>query len=162
MKKWDRITDEVFAKANPKIEEGDFVVINTGWHHWWWKKAYVYHNHYPGLVPSGAEWLVKKKVKAVAGTWATSDHCCAYAPLQKNLPSVYVEYKKETGKDPDKEFPDYEPCLTMLLKSGISCIQNAGGEIDQVTGKRCTFAAFPFRLEQADAGMVRLVAIVEE
>ena len=50
----------------------------------------------------------------------------------------------------------------MLLEKGISCIQNAGGDIDQVTGKRCTFAAFPFRLMDADASMVRLVAIVEQ
>ena len=34
----------------------------------------------------------------------------------------------------------------------------AGGDIDEVTGKRMTIAAFPFRCEMADGGFVRLVA----
>ncbi len=162
MKKWSRITAADFEKAKPKIEPGDIVVCNTGWQKYWRKNDMEYYGHYPGLVPSGAEWLIKKRVKAIAGTWATSDHSLAYAPLQKNMPWLYEEYKKETGKDPNEEFPDYEPCLTMLLEKGIVCIQSAGADIDQVTGKRCTLCAFPFRLEDCDAGMVRLVAIVEE
>ncbi|MFC2006722.1 cyclase family protein [Chloroflexota bacterium] len=161
-KKWDKITAEDFEKATPKIEPGDFVVCNTGWHKYWGQKEYVYFHHYPGLVPSGAEWLINKKVKAIAGTWATSDHSLAYAPLQRNLPHLYNEYKQEIGKDPGQEFPDYEPCLKMLIKKEIVCIQSAGGDIDKVTGKRCTLAAFPFRMDDADAGMVRLVAIVAE
>ena len=31
-KKWEAITAEDLEKATPKIEAGDFVVINTGWH----------------------------------------------------------------------------------------------------------------------------------
>jgi kynurenine formamidase len=160
-KKWDRITAEDFEKATPKIKEGDFVVVNTGWHKYWRVNEYVYFHHYPGLVPSAAEWLIKKKVKAVAGTFAALDHPLAFPPLEKTIPHLNLEYKKETGKDPIEEFPDYEPCLTMLLEKGIICIPNAGADVDQVTGKRCTLAAFPFRLVEADAGMVRLVAIVE-
>ena len=162
MKKWDRITAEDFEKAKPKIEEGDIVIINTGWHHWWWKKAYVYHNHYPGLVPSGAEWLVKKKVKAVAGTWGSLDHPLAYHPLARDYRWRYDEYVKETGKDPAKEFPDYEPCHRILCTNDILAVENAGGDVDQVTGKRCTIAAFPFRLEGSVGHWIRLVAIVEE
>jgi kynurenine formamidase len=162
MKKWDKITAEDFDNAKPAIREGDFVVVNTGWHRFYGGQNYVYFHHYPGLVPSAAEWLIKKKVKAIAGTWATSDHSLAFAPLQTHIPWLYEEYKNETGKDPGEEFPNFEPCLTMLLENGISCIQNAGEDIDQVTGKRCTLAAFPFVVEHADAGMARLVAIVED
>ena len=161
MKKWDRITAEGLEKAKPKIKEGDFVVINTGWHKYWRVNEYVYYHHYPGLTPSAAEWLIKKKVKAVAGTFAALDHPLAFPPLEKTIPHLNVEYKKETGKDPIEEFPDYEPSLTMLLEKGVVCIPNAGADIDQVTGKRCTLIAFPFRLQEADAGMVRLVAVVE-
>lgn len=162
MKKWHKVTAEDFENAKPKIQPGDFVVCNTGWHKWWRVKDYVYFNHYPGLVESGAEWLVKKKIKAIAGDWAANDHPVAHAPLQQTMPWLYDEYKKETGKDPDKEFPIYEPCHTILLSNGITSIEAAGGDMDLVTGKRCTLAAFPFRLEEGDGGMVRLVAIVEE
>ena len=119
-------------------------------------------NNYPGLVPSGAEWLIKKKVKGIAGTWAANDHPLAHPPLQQSMPWLYNAYKEETGRDPDKEYPVYEPCHFMLLQAGITCIEQAGGDIDKVTGKRCTIAAFPFRMEGADGAQVRLVAIVEE
>ncbi len=163
-KKWDTITAADLEKATPKIQRGDFVVINTGWQTWLKPdKAYEYYHYYPGLVPSAAEWLVKKKVKALAGTWPVCDHSLSFAPLEKNMPWLYNDYVRETGKAPGKEFSGgFEACLTMLLKNGISCIQNAGGDIDQVTGKRCMLCAWPFRLEDTDGAMVRLVAIIEE
>jgi kynurenine formamidase len=161
-KKWDTITAEDFEKSNPKIEAGDFVVVNTGWHHKWKPELqYDYHCSYPGLVPSAAEWLIKKKVKAIAGTWPTCDHSCSFAPLEKNMPYVYNDYMREKGKDPAKDIKGiggFEECLEKLLRAGISCVHNAGGNIDDVTGKRMTFAAWPFRMEEADGGMVRLVA----
>ncbi len=162
--KWDTITAEDFEKATPKIEAGDFVVVNTGWQKCLEpNKAYEYYHYYPGLLPSAAEWLVKKKVKALAGTWPVCDHSLSFAPLEKNMPWLYNDYVREKGKAPGPEFSGgFEACLTMLLKNGTSCIQNAGGDIDQVTGKRCTLCAWPFRLEDADAAMVRLVAIIEE
>jgi kynurenine formamidase len=160
-KKWDTITAADFEKATPKIERGDFVVCNTGWQKWYRVQDYEYYCHYPGLVPSAAEWLIKKKVKAIAGTWPTLDHALAFPPLQTFMPWQYTEYMKETGKDPIEKFPDYEPCLPKLLAAGITCIQNAGADIDQVTGKRCTFMAFPDRhVGGVDASMVRLVAIL--
>ena len=79
------------------------------------------------------------------------------------MPWLYNDYVRETGKEPGEEFNyGFEGCLTMFLKSGISCIQNAGGDIDEVTGQRCTLCAWPFRMEETDAAMVRLVAIFEE
>ena len=168
-KKWDTITAEDFEKATPKIEAGDFVVVNTGWQEWFkpvgmGDRAYEYFNYYPGLVPSAAEWLVKKKVKALAGTWPVCDHSLCFAPLEKYMPWLYQDYKRETGKEPDKGIKGlggFEECLIMLLKSGITCIQNAGGDIDQVTGKRLTLCAWPFRMEEGDGAMVRLVGIEE-
>jgi kynurenine formamidase len=68
----------------------------------------------------------------------------------------------ETGKDANKEFPVYEPCHLALAKAGIPGIEIAGGQIDEVTGKRCTLAAFPIRYEGGEASIVRLVAMVEE
>ena len=77
------------------------------------------------------------------------------------MPWLYNDYKRETSKEPGEGLGGFEECLTMLLKNGITCIQNAGGDIDQVTGKRCTLCAWPFRMEEADGAMVRLVAIVD-
>ena len=39
--------------------------------------------------------------------------------------------------------------------------ENVGGQIDAVTGKRVTFAAFPWRWTHGDGCIVRLVAMLD-
>jgi kynurenine formamidase len=162
LKKWHIITPDDLEKAKPKIETGDFVVFNTGWHKMWRYNNYDYFNYYPGLGPQAAEWLIQKKVKAVAGTWGATDSPLWHFPLSQTMPWLDREYRKETGKNPDVEFPEYEPCHRKLMGNGITTVENAGGDVDMITGRRLTIAAFPFRCEMADGGMVRLVAIEEK
>ncbi|MEM3640731.1 MAG: cyclase family protein, partial [Candidatus Bathyarchaeia archaeon] len=71
-------------------------------------------------------------------------------------------YKKVTGRDVYKDFPYWEPCHRLLYTHGIFGIENVGGDIDRVTGKRCVIAAFPLRWIGGDGSMVRVVAIVEK
>ena len=49
----------------------------------------------------------------------------------------------------------------ILFKNGIMGIENVGGDIDKVTGKRFTFAFFPWNWDRGDGCIVRLVAIVD-
>jgi kynurenine formamidase len=77
------------------------------------------------------------------------------------MPWLAEEYQEETSNDPNVEFPEFEPAHRILMRNGIVTIENAGGDVDLLTGQRCTMAAFPFRCELADGGMVRLVAIVD-
>ena len=112
------------------------------------------------MYTEAGEWLLKKKVKMLGGTWGATDHPLAHYPLRHMYPVLYQEYLEETGRDADK-FPDYEPCHQICSSNMIPAIENVGGDIDKVTGKRCTIAAFPFRM--ATSGhMVRVVAIVDE
>ncbi len=46
-----------------------------------------------------------------------------------------------------------------LLGAGICGIENVGGEIDRITGRRLTIAAFPLRWTRGDGSMVPLIAI---
>jgi kynurenine formamidase len=91
-KKWDTITAEDLEKATPKAKAGDFVVINTNWHKKLTPvKAYEYYNYYPGLVPSAADWLIKKKIKAICGTWPVCDHSLSFAPLKDHMLWLYED-----------------------------------------------------------------------
>jgi kynurenine formamidase len=56
---------EDLEKATPKIEPGDWVVMNTGWQKYWRYNNFTYSNHYPGLGAEAAQWLIDKKVKGV-------------------------------------------------------------------------------------------------
>lgn len=160
--KWHLITPEDLENAKPKIEKGDWVVINTGWHHQWRYDNYAYFNYYPGLCRPAGEWLVKKGIKGIAGTWGATDSPLLHNPLDQTMPWVWKEYKKATGKDANDLDWEYEPCHRMMARNQITAVENAGGDIDQVTGQRVTIAAFPFRCEMADGGFVRLVAIIDK
>jgi len=123
------------------------VIVNTGWH-----KLYEDNEDYfcraPGFVPSAGEWFVEKKVKVVGHDTQANDHPLATAigphrngPLH---PHLAEEYKKWSGgRDWKQDFPHWEPVHRILFKNGILGIENVGGDIDKVTGKRCTFALFP-------------------
>ena len=81
------------------------------------------------------------------------------APLSKIMPWLDEEYKRETGEDPQEKWPIYEPAHKVLLGNDIPGIENVGGDIDEVTGKRVTIAAFPLRWTKGDGSMIRVVAI---
>ena len=51
----------------------------------------------------------------------------------------------------------------VLAGSGANVVISAGGAaaLDKVTGRRCTFAFFPWNWERGDGCIVRLVAIVD-
>jgi kynurenine formamidase len=155
---------EDLEKARPKIEKGDIVMINTGWHHKY-SDSTEYFCYSPGLYREAGEWLVAKGVKCVGVDQQALDHPLATAigphgsgPLR---PDVCAEYKKVTGRDVLQDFPEWEPCHNLLLRNGIMGYENVGGDLDKVTGKRVTFAGFPIRWMKGDGSIVRIVAIVD-
>jgi kynurenine formamidase len=109
---------------------------------------------------------VEKKVKVVGHDTQANDHPLATAigpqrngPLHPHLAEEYKAWSG--GRDWKEDFPDWEPVHRILFKNGILGIENVGGDIDKVTGKRCTFALFPWNWERGDGCIIRLVAIVD-
>jgi kynurenine formamidase len=162
--KWEVITAEDLENARPQIREGDIVIVNTGWHrHYGDSRKYFVES--PGTYDEAGAWLATRKVKGFGIDCQALDHPLGTAiGMQPNgplIPYVVDEYKEHTGRDVTDDFPYWEPCHRALLGNGIVGFENVGGDIDQVTGKRVTFAAFPWRWVKGDGCIVRLVAIVD-
>ena len=160
---WRIITPEDVDRACEKdgleIRENDWVVIDTGFHRFWRINNDKYFNYYPGLGPEVCKYLMfEKKIKGISGTWGATDAPLWHDPLSEQMPWLDKAYRKATGLDPTVTHPDYEPCHRLFMQHGVCTVENAGGDIDEVTGKRMVIAAFPFRCEMADGGFVRLVA----
>ncbi len=164
-KKWEMITREDLEQAcGHTIRKGDVLIINTGWH-----KNYEdgdYFAYCPGFVPSAAEWMVEKGIKVVGHDTQANDHPLATAigphrngPLLPHLQQEYLEWSG--GRDWKDDFPEWEPCHNILFKHGILGIENVGGDLDAVSGQRCTFAFFPWNWDRGDGCIIRLVAMID-
>jgi kynurenine formamidase len=161
---WQLVTAADLQNAAPAVEEDDIVVIVTGWHRRF-SDSMEYFGHAPGLSKQAAEWLVQKKVKLVAVDTPQVDHPLATSlglhrngPQMKRLPKAY---QTATGRDPRTDFPEWNPAHRVLLQAGIPTIENVGGEVDALSGKRCTFQAYPWNWPEGDACGVRFVAILD-
>lgn len=163
-KSYEVITAADLEGAGSHVKQGDIVVINTGWHHKY-SDSLEYYGESPGLSKDGAEWLVKKDCKMVAVDTPQVDHHLATSfgphrggPTMKRLAG---EYQLATGLDPKKEHGEWNVAHKIILAAGIPTIEQVGGDIDILSGKRATFAATPWKLEYGDACPVRFMAMID-
>jgi kynurenine formamidase len=163
--KWGLITVEDLEKATPEIKEGDVVMINTGFHHKWadTDESFAYGC---GMSGAGANWLVDKKAKLVGYSHQANDHPMATKLINHGLgpthPWLPAEYKEFTGRDVYDDFPLGEDAhKNLMVKGGIPGIENVGGDLDEIIGKRCFFIAFPWRWKGGDGCIVRILAITD-
>ena len=159
------ITPEEFEatckKDGLEVRPNDWVVINTGFHHYWRVNNDKYYNYYAGEGPELARYLVSKGIKGVTGTWGATDAPLWHHPLKEQMPWLETAYVQATGKSAAEKYPDYEPCHRIYMQSGVCTVENAGGDVDEVTGKRCFFMAFPWRWRGGDGCIVRVLAITD-
>jgi kynurenine formamidase len=161
---YETITKNDLEKASAHMKEGDFVVIDTGWHHKY-SDALMYYGEAPGLTEDAAEWLVAKNVKFVAIDTPFADSPLATnmanhrgGPNMKRLTAAYIA---ATGKKPETEHGKWNIALRTLSGAGIPVVVQAGGDLDDLRGRRATFAATPWKLEKGDACQVRFVAMTD-
>jgi kynurenine formamidase len=162
--KWEVITPADLEEADPPIQENDIVIINTGSHRLWGDTD-AYYSYAPGLYREGAEWLVRRKIKLVGLDMQALDHPLGTKLVSHGVgpshPWLEQEYREATGREVLNDFPDWEPAHKVLLSAGIPGIENIGGDVDEVTGKRCTFMCFPFRWPEGEGCGVRVVAVLD-
>jgi kynurenine formamidase len=161
--KWELVTRADLEAATPAIEPEDIVVIVTGWHRKY-SESIEYFGHSPGLSPEAAQWLVDRRVSLVAVDTPQIDHPLATSlgphrngPQMKRLAKAY---EAETGRSALADFPDWNAAHRILLSAGVPTVENVGGDIDDLTGKRCTFQAYPWYWHEGDACPIRFVAIL--
>jgi kynurenine formamidase len=160
--RWELVTVSDLTAAT--ILTGDIVIVVTGWHRHYADSQH-YFAHAPGLDTSAANWLIERGVRLVGIDTANVDHPLATSlaahrggPTAKYLPARYREL---TGRDPKDDFPEWNPAHRALLAAGVPTIENVGGDVDALLGRRVTFQALPWRWPGGDACPIRLVAITD-
>jgi len=162
--RWELVSAADLAAAEPAVREGDIVVVNTGWHRNY-SDSQEYFGCAPGLAEDAADWLVQKKIALFGIDTAAVDHPLATSlglhrngPLMRRLPEYY---RAQTGRDPQSDFPRWNPAHRALLKAGIATIENVGGGLEEASGRRCALQAYPWKFRDGDACVVRFMAILD-
>lgn len=162
--KWELVEVADLEAASPPIQDGDRVVIVTGWHRKF-SDSLEYFGESPGLSKAAADWLVAKKVKLVAMDTPQIDHPLATSlgehrggPLMNRLAG---NYRRETGRKPKQDFPDWNIAHRTLLGAGIATVENVGGDVDGLLNRRATLHAAPWRWMEGDACVIRFVAMID-
>ena len=162
---WELVTVADLESATPAVEPGDIVLIVTGWHRRY-SDSQDYFGHAPGLAPEAAMWLRDAGAKLVGVDTPYVDH-----PLATQLadhrggplaPYLVPRYESETGRVAAEDFPELHPAHRALLEADIPTIENVGGDVDLLLGKRVTIQSFPWRWPEGDACPVRLVALRDD
>lgn len=163
-KEWECVTAADLAAAAPAIEAGDIVVIVTGWHGRY-SDSMDYFGRAPGLAKDAADWLVARQARLVAVDTPQVDHPLATSlgrhrngPQMKRLAG---DYEAATGRSAAVDFPDWNPAHRALLAAGVPTVENVGGDVAELVGRRAVFHALPWNWHEGDACPIRFVAIVD-
>ncbi|MFQ5762274.1 MAG: cyclase family protein [Candidatus Bathyarchaeia archaeon] len=124
----DFITPQDLA-PNMHIREGDFVVLNTGWH----KKRGInreYQLWWPSLNREAAEWLARRKIRGLGTDGASIDQL--------------------GGQD----YPAHE----VILGNGIFVVEELAN-LDQISQKRFIICVLPLNIPGVDGSPARVIAL---
>ena len=123
--------DKAASRSGVEIRRGDILLLYTGTYNRY-HGSRDYLSQYPGLDEVGSNWLVERGVKTFG----------------VDSPS------------PDNPISRTYPCHMMCRARGITHYENLAN-LDQLVGKRFTFAGFPLRIRNGTGSPVRAVAILE-
>lgn len=149
------ITASYLEEHASSLTSDDMLVLCTGWHHYADdEEKYILKS--PGLDKSGVDWVVNRLPKALCSDSPSPEHIHMRVRYWRTLrPDVFPA-------DPDTQvFPRSYGHRTLLPK-GILMIENLGGEIDQLIGRRATMFALPPKYEGVEAAPVRAIAVLDD
>ncbi len=105
----------------------------------------------------------EKKIRWIGADLASIDHSL-FTRVRWMRPDLVKEYEEMTGKPIEETLPekDFEYIHYGTARNDVSMLENLGGEIEQVAGRRVTMGAFPWRWIGGEGCVCRVVAFLDE
>ncbi|MDX9721974.1 MAG: cyclase family protein [Myxococcota bacterium] len=156
----------LMSKAD--IRKGDILIINTGYHRYDWShpgadevRYFVCH---PGPNADFAKWCQEMEFKWIGVDCGSADHPFNTIIRQwqpEHFARAEEKLKAKYGKAWDEMFPKSEYYQVMhldLFPKHIVHAECLGGEIDELSNKRCWIGAFPWRGIEMESCGCRIIA----
>jgi kynurenine formamidase len=153
---WGVITGDDLETATPKVERGDIVMLHTGWHRYYYTDPDRYQYKHPGCDKSAVDWLVERGVSIVVGESPSAEHFFMHI-------GRFRETRGDVIGDPQFDLDQFPPHYfhKKLMEHDILIIDGAGGDADEIAGRRCTIGVMPSRFEAVEAAPARVFAILD-
>ncbi len=158
--------DQVLRHAPETIREGDIVVLYTGWERYNWTQKtrddVTYFDRHPGPHPEVIDYLIERKVKWIGTDTASMDHSlCTRVRLLR--PDLVEEYEAMTGRPIEDTLPRtwFDGNHYKTARNNVPMVENLGGDLALVAGRRVILGAFPWRWVGGEASICRVAALLD-
>jgi kynurenine formamidase len=142
-------------------------VLYTGWERYNWTKPtrddVTYFDRHPGPQPEVIDFLIDKRIKWIGADLASIDHSL-FTRVRRMRPDLVTEYEAMTGRPIEETLPekDFEYIHYATARNDVSMLENLGGELAEVAGRRVEMGAFPWRWQGGEGCVCRVAAFLEE
>jgi kynurenine formamidase len=153
------------------VEEGDILIIHTGFHHFGWDMPTAneirYMVQHPGPDRAFSVWAKEKKLRWIGVDCGSADHPMNtiirdWMPRQAD--EAKEHFKNKYGKTLEEVFtPDkYQLMHIEMFPEGIIHAECIGGDLDLILNRRVQIGFFPWRFVDGEASIGRCVAFVDD
>ena len=158
-------------EAKVDIQDGDILIIKTGWYQYGWNSPdsdeFRYMIKHPGPSPDFGDWCIEKNIKWLGIDCVAMEH--PMNTIQREWhPKTFAEANQKLidqfGKDWDEMYPldkYYQDMHLNLFPKGIVHAENLGGDIAGADNGRYYIAAFIQRGMELASCWGRFVAFKE-
>jgi kynurenine formamidase len=153
------------------VQEGDILIIHTGYHHFGWDQPtadeIAYMVKHPGPDREFAEWCKAKKIKWIGVDCGSADHpmnTIIRNWMPRQAKEAEAHFRAKYGQELAEVFSDdkYQLMHIEMFPHGIIHAECVGGDIDLLLNRRVNIACFPWRFVDGEASIARIVAYVED
>ena len=175
---WDVITPDMLT-AHVEIEQGDILIIHTGFHRYYEGQPEQDLVRYFAMHPGGhlelLRWMLDMKIKWFGVDAGSGDHPM-WTTIRNMRPDLTKLFEEKVGVKVDDFFPSYEydhklsgrhvksdlfPFHNWAFSEGLIHAENVGGDIEKVLNTRAIIGAFPWKYEGLEACPCRIVAFYD-
>lgn len=153
------------------VQEGDILIIHTGYHHFGWDMPTAdeirYMVKHPGPDREFAQWARKKRIRWIGVDCGSADH-----PMN----TIIRDWMPRQAAEADKVFQEmygttlserftsdkYQLMHIEMFPHHIIHAECIGGEIDLLANRRTTIGFFPWRFVDGESCIGRCTAFVDE
>jgi kynurenine formamidase len=167
---YDIYTSEMIEER-VDVQEGDILIIHTGYHRYGWDQPIAdeirYMVKHPGPDREFAKWCLSKKIKWIGVDCGSADHPMNtiirnWMPRQAREAEAHFQAKYKKGLEEVFVDDKYQLMHIEMFPHGIIHAECLGGDIDLLLNERVEIGCFPWRFVDGESCISRIVAFVDD